>query len=152
MPVVDTEFLFALRGTDRKHSVVREILQELEGKRVASTRPMIIPMAVLELVTVLLSEGKDVKEIHRVLELIDEITQGYGLGFAEFSLNQMVQGLSIYESSRIGLFDSIMAGAAIDLGTEIVSDDTDFDIRGLKRLTFREYLATLRKHPTTTSG
>lgn len=145
-PVADTEFLFALRSTDKKHALAREILQEVGGgKRGASTRPLMPPVAVVELVMVLLSEGKEVKEIQKVLELIEEISERYGLGFAGFSLGQMLAGLSIYEASRIRLFDSLMAGVAKDMDTEIVGDDPDFEIRGLKHLTFREYLDTLRK-------
>ncbi len=146
VPVVDTEFLFALRSADKKHALAREILQEVSGeRRGASTRPLMPPLAVMELVMVLLSEGKEVKEIQKVLELIEEISQRYGLGFAGFNLGQMIIGLSIYETSRIGLFDSLMAGVAKDMDTEIVGDDPDFDIRGLKHLTFREYLNSLRK-------
>lgn len=146
VPVVDTEFLFALRSTDKKHAVAKEILQEIGGeKRGASTRPLMPPVAVVELVMVLLSDGKEVKEIQKVLELIEEISERYGLGFAGFNLGQMLAGLSIYEASRIGLFDSLMAGVAKDMDTEIVGDDPDFEIGGLKHLTFREYLDTLRK-------
>ncbi len=153
VPVVDTEFLFALRSTDKKHPVAKEILQEISGeRRGASTRPLVPPLAVVELVTVLLSEGKKVREIQKVLELTEEISQGYGLGFAGFNLNQVIRGLSVYENSSIGLFDSLIAGVAMDMDTEIIGDDPDFEIGGLKHLTFREYLSSLRKTSRETSG
>ena len=146
VPVVDTEFLFALRSTDKKHALVKEILQEISSeKRRLRAGPLIPPVAVVELVMVLLSEEKETEEIRKVLELMEDISQRYELGFARFDLSQIIAGLSFYEASRIGLFDSLIAGVATDMDTEIVGDDPDFEIKGGKHLTFREYLNVLRK-------
>lgn len=146
VPVVDTEFLFALRGSDRKHSKAKEILERIGERRGrASLQLLIPPIVATELVLVLLSEGKSAEVVRKTLDLVRDISERYGIGFALFSLDQLKTGLSVYETSGIGLFDSLIAGVASELNTEIVGDDPDFDIPGVKHLTFLQYLSNLKK-------
>ncbi len=146
VPVVDTEFLFALRGSDRKHSRVKEILERIGERRGKAPADLVIPPIVAtELVLVLLSEGKEAEVVRKTLDLIRDISDRYGLGFAPFSLDQLKTGLSVYETSGIGLFDSLIAGVGSEMNTEVVGDDPDFDIPGVKHLTFIQYLSRLKK-------
>ncbi len=146
VPVVDTEFLFALRSSDKKHSKAKEILERIGERRgKAPTDLLIPPIVATELVLVLLSEGKKAEVVRKTLDLVRDISDRYGLGIAPFSLDQLKTGLAVYETSGIGLFDSLISGVASEMNTEVVGDDPDFDIPGVKHLTFLQYLSRLKK-------
>ncbi len=146
VPIVDTEFLFALRSSDKKHSKAKEILERIGERRgKAPTDLLIPPVVATELVLVLLSEGKQAGVVQKTLDLVRDISDRYGLGVAPFSLDQLKAGLSVYETSGIGLFDSPIAGVASEMDTEVVGDDPDFDISGVKHVTFLQYLSSIKK-------
>ncbi len=152
VPIAETQFLFALRDVDPQNGIARQILEKTKERADFSLK--IPPVAFIELISVLFSQSPTRKSkksrsdttsrIKQILNVIDKILDECRIGIADFNLDQLISAMSIYNSTSIGLFDSLIAGVADDLKAEVVSDDEDFEVAGLKRLGFIEYLRVLR--------
>ncbi len=150
MPVLDTEFLFGIREADAKHRLVKAILEAFEALLKERERAKVPVAALFELMVVCLSKGKPVRIVAESLRLIDEVLRAYGVKLLEFTPGQLARGLAIRESLEIGLFDSLVAGAALEYDGVVVSDDEHFlKVEGLRRVTLSDYLGWLKAQRST---
>lgn len=132
MPVVDTEFLFGMRANDKKHALVKKILESRHEIQIPS-------LAVFEVMVVCLSEGKGSAVAIETLDLIQHVINQHNLRIIPFDVGQLMSGLKIY-GGGIGLFDALIAGVALMHDETVLGDDDDFlGIGGLKRVTLKEY-------------
>lgn len=147
LPIADTEFLFGMRDVDPKHRYVKAILNELD--RIAPERKkelVIPPSAIFELLIVCTSEGKPINAIIPTLTLVKDIISQYKLEIMEFTIDQFVEGLTIYKDFKRGFFDSLIAGSALIHDHIVIGDDDAFlGIPNLKRKNLSQYLNELKK-------
>jgi len=149
LPVLDTEFLFAMRHSDSKHHFIKSILDDLERIAPDKKKELVIPpLAIFELVIVCMSEGKTIEIIIQTLELIKDIIARYKLEIIGFNLDQVIRGLGVYKDFKRGFFDSLIAGSALAYDGVIIGDDEAFlNIPNLIRKSFSQYLKELREIP-----
>jgi len=147
LPVADTEFLFGMRDSDPKHVYVRSILEELERTYPDRRKELTIsPLAIFELVIVCMGARKRIDTIIEAIKLIDDTISRYKLGILDFSIEQVVKGLTVYKDLKRGFFDSLMAGSALVHDRVIIGDDEAFlNIPNLKRETLKQYLEELKR-------
>ncbi|RLI89985.1 MAG: hypothetical protein DRO65_03605 [Candidatus Altiarchaeales archaeon] len=132
MPVADTEVLFALRPTDRKHHAVIKLLRTLPNVVVPDT-------ALLEFELVLRGKGLPDGDVMKALELIKRILGQLGISQVKtLDIDLLIQHNKIMMDYGLSFFDSLIAASALSLDKVVISDDRDFDkVPGLKRIAIR---------------
>lgn len=131
MAIIDTEFLFALNEEDPKHSKVKLLLQK-------KTLELKLPItAIYEFIFVLLSKKKAVETIIQSLEVIKDILNEYDIKVLEFNFQQLVAGLQIYNSYKLGLFDCLIMGTAQAFKEILIGDDRHFKV--VKEIECKDY-------------
>ncbi len=130
MPVVDTEFLFALNPRNLKHNYALNILREYSGK-------LLVPDTVLsEFIVVLRSHGKNLQEVKEALKALKKIFSTYNLKeVSTINTHLLIIHVDIMKKYGLTFFDSLIAASTLIVGDTIISDDSDFDkIPDLKRI------------------
>ena len=132
MPIADTEVLFALRPTDRKHHAVIKLLTTLPDVMVPDT-------ALLEFELVLRGRGLPDSDVIRALNLVRAILKQFRVAQVKtLNLDLLIQHNKIMVNYGLSFFDSLIAASALSLDKTIISDDRDFDrVPGLRRIAIR---------------
>lgn len=138
--VVDTEFIFALRKSDRLHKEIEEILTFNHPLAISSP-------SIFETILVLLSHGKTESQIITFIETIGEISLKHNIMFVNNDIEHIIEGLRLHrDHEKGGLFDSLIAGAAKKISGKILANDKAFEgIHGLTRITFKQFLESRRE-------
>lgn len=127
MPVVDTEFLFALNPKDKRHAKALEMLS-MENLKVPDT-------ALFEFQAVLRARGRNAREITRAMRALKYI---FGKKIKEvqtISIDLFILQAEIEEKYGLSYFDSLIAASALSVDGVVISNDRDFDrIDELKRV------------------
>lgn len=129
MPVLDTEFLFALNPRDRHHSEAKGLLRALARKEVTD---VVVPdVALLEFVVTMKSHGFTEEEIKRALLAIKRILLDYRIPVLHaLDIDTLVDALSYTN----GFFDRLIAAAARRHDSVVISNDNIFDALGVMRI------------------
>lgn len=127
MPIVDTEFLFALAPLDRKHERAMESLS-IRNLRVPDT-------ALFEFQIVLRARGRKADEVAKAIVAIREILGRTAREVQTISTDLFLKQAEIEIKYELSYFDSLIAASALLTDAMIVSDDRDFDrVPGLNRI------------------
>ena len=132
MPVLDTEVLFALDPTDKKHGRALTLLASVPDLAVPDT-------SLLEFQMVLRTMGRRAAEIRQAVLNVGTILEGHGVSEAR-TMGVLLIASQCELESKYGLtfFDSLIAASALSVDLTIVSDDPAFDaVPGLKRIPLR---------------
>ncbi|OYT40179.1 MAG: hypothetical protein B6U89_02965 [Desulfurococcales archaeon ex4484_58] len=130
MPVIDTEFLFALSPHNPKHKYALNILEKYMGK-------LLVPDTVLfEFLIVLRSYGRSSQDIRDALKALRKIFSIYSIKeMYTINTHLLIIHIDLMEKYGLPFFDSLIAASTLIIGDEIISDDRDFDkIPDLKRI------------------
>ena len=127
MPIVDTEFLFALAPLDRKHERAMESLS-IRNLRVPDT-------ALFEFQIVLRARGRKADEVAKAIVAIREILGRTAREVQTISTDLFLKQAEIEIKYELSYFDSLIAASALLTDAMIVSDDRDYDrVPGLNRI------------------
>ncbi len=128
MPVVDTDFLFALNPKDRKHQHAMKLIDTLSN--------LIVPdSAVIEYQAVLRVRGRSLSQTKLALLALHEALARSKVREAKtIGTNLLAFRAELEEKYGLSFFDSLIAASALALDRELVSDDEAFDrVPDLKR-------------------
>jgi predicted nucleic acid-binding protein len=129
MPVVDTDFLFALSPEDPKHGRVLKHLKKPTGLIAPDT-------AMLEFQIVLRNRKREVGKVKIAMLALHEVLSRHGVREARtLTSDLLVLQCELEEKYELSYFDSLVAASALVLDHKIISDDKAFDrIPDLKRI------------------
>lgn len=129
MPVVDTNFLFALSPEDPKHGHVLKHLKKPTGLIAPDT-------AMLEFQIVLRNRKREVGKVKMAMLALHEVLSRHEVREARtLTSDLLVLQCEFEEKYRLSYFDSLVAASALVLDRKIISDDKAFDrIPDLKRI------------------
>ncbi|MEA1904887.1 MAG: PIN domain-containing protein [Candidatus Hadarchaeota archaeon] len=129
MPVVDTDFLFALSPGDPKHGRVLKHLKKPAGLIAPDT-------AVLEFQIVLRNRKREVGKVKMAMLALHEVLSRHRVREAStLTSDLLVLQCELEEKYGLSYFDSLVAASALALDREIISDDKAFDrVPDLKRI------------------
>lgn len=128
MPVVDTDFLFALNPKDRKHQHAMKLIDTLSN--------LIVPdSAVIEYQAVLRVRGRSLSQTKLALLALHEALARSKVREAKtIGTSLLAFRAELEEKYGLSFFDSLIAASALALDRELVSDDEAFDrVPDLKR-------------------
>lgn len=128
MPVVDTEFLFALNPKDHKHQHAMKMLD--------SASDLMMPdSAAIEYQAVLRSRGRSPAQTKlALLALHEALTRKKVKEAKTISTSLLAYQAELEEKYGLSFFDSLIAASALALDRKVVSDDQAFDrVPDLKR-------------------
>jgi len=128
MPVVDTEFLFALNPKDHKHQQAMKMLD--------SASDLMMPdSAAIEYQAVLKSRGRSPAQTKlALLALHEALTRKKVKEAKTISTSLLAYQAELEEKYGLSFFDSLIAASALALDRKVVSDDQAFDrVPDLKR-------------------
>lgn len=121
MPVVESEFLLALRATDPKHKCAVDIFKKFPNLEVCSA-------AFLEIAWLLRSKGKDPNEILLTLSLLKGELDDKGVAEVPITVSQIARAHDIITRHPLTFFDAlILANTEESRDRRIVSNDSSFD-------------------------
>lgn len=128
MPVVDTEFLFALNPKDRKHQYAMKMLG-------TANNLMMPDSAAIEYQAVLRSRGRSPTQTKlALLALHEALTRSKVEEVKTISTSLLAYQAELEDRYGLSFFDSLIAASALALDREVVSDDEAFDrVPDLKR-------------------
>ncbi|ABL79004.1 type II toxin-antitoxin system VapC family toxin [Thermofilum pendens] len=128
MPVVDTEFLFALSPGDPRHGRALRLLS-MKGLKVPDT-------ALLEFQVVLRARGRKPGEIAAAMNALKHVFKSYRVReVSTIGTELFVRQAELEEKYGLSYFDSMIAASALAVDGVIVSDDRAFDrVPGLRRI------------------
>ena len=137
LPVLETEYILALRSTDKRHQLARQILDKAKRGRIDNL--VIAGSSILELTFGLRGKLGRV-DVIETLEIIRAVS--YDIRVLDLDLGAITKGLSIEIGlDEPNLFDCLHAAMALGHDGVIVSLDPFFDtIEGIRRIDFRELL------------
>lgn len=141
LPVLETEYLLALRAEDKKHQAARDILSGAESGEIQGL--IIAGSSIIELAFGLRGKFQR-EEIVETLEIIRGVTDP--IPISNLDIETLIRGLRMENKiGRPNLFDCLHASTALGHDGVIVSSDPFFDsIEELRRLDFKELL----RHPS----
>lgn len=133
MPIVDTQFLFALNPKDKHHTGALNILEKV---KIGEVRDLVVTdTAIFEYYLVLRSRGVELEDIKSLFGALNEILGKYGIKELK-TLNKdlFVKQISIEKDHDLNFFDSLLAASAENYDHSIISSDKVYDKLGLKRI------------------
>lgn len=121
MPVVETEFLLALRATDPKHKAALAIFRKFPDLEVCTA-------AFLEVAWLLRSQGKSSSEISLTLSLLRGELEDRGVVEVPLTSLQVTRAHDILTRHAMTFFDAlILANAEESSDRRLISNDNSFD-------------------------
>lgn len=124
MPVVESEFLLALRASDPKHKAALAIFRKYPVLEVCTA-------ALLEIAWLLRSKGKRPDEISLALSLLRAELEDRGVTEVALTASQIARAHDILTRHAVTFFDAlILANAEESHDRRIVSNDDSFDGTG----------------------
>ncbi|MGQ4872102.1 MAG: type II toxin-antitoxin system VapC family toxin [Candidatus Thorarchaeota archaeon] len=121
MLLADTEVLFALAPRDSHHPQALAILE--------TRSDIVVPdVSILEFSMVLKARGVVVPDVRMAILAVRKILRQYGVQERNTIGTEMLAlSASIEERYHLSYFDSPVAGAAVCLKADVLSDDRAFD-------------------------
>lgn len=140
MPLLDTDFLFALNPLDRKHAVAISVLKQV--KRTGGKEVAVSDTALFEFYLVLRSKGKKSEEISFSVDAIHTILSEYGIvELATLNTKSIRRQILIEERYGLGFFDAMLTASAEAYDRAIISDDKAYDrVKTIRRVPYQEYV------------
>ncbi len=124
MPVVESEFLLALRANDPKHKAALAIFRKYPVLEVCSA-------ALLEIAWLLRSKDKRPVEISLALSLLRAELENRGMTEVALTASQIARAHDILTRHAITFFDAlILANAEESHDRRLISNDDSFDGTG----------------------
>ena len=121
MPVIESEFLLALRANDPKHKAALDIFRRFPDLEVCSA-------AFLEIAWVLRSKGKRPSEISLALSLLRGELESQGVDEIPITTSQIARAHDILTRHSLTFFDAlILANAEESRDKRLISNDNSFD-------------------------
>ena len=140
MPILETEFLFALREGDRFHSQALQILSRYEELQLADLK--VSTTGFLEVANVL--RGRNFKS-ERIAQVLGEMRRKMNLhDLQEVKLDAEIiekcEELISKKELNLTYFDALHAAAAALYDRTIISNDNIFDKLGIRRISFKDFV------------
>jgi predicted nucleic acid-binding protein len=121
MPVVESEFLLALRTTDPKHKAALAVFRKYPVLEFCT-------VALLEIAWLLRSKNKRPVEISLALSLLREELEGRGIDEITLTASQIARAHDILTRHSMTFFDAmILANAEESHDRRLISNDDSFD-------------------------
>lgn len=132
MPVIESEFLLALRATDPKHKAALDAFRRFPDIEVCSA-------AFLEIAWLLRSKGKRPGEISLALSLLRGELESRRVDEISLTTSQIARAHDILTRHAMTFFDAlILANAEESSDKRIFSNDASFDAtHTVQRVTFK---------------
>ncbi len=130
MPVADTELLFLPNPRDPRHKYALRILEEMKG------RILVPDVALLEFEITLRSRSRSLSDIKLALLALKKIFDDYEIKEVKtVNILMLNRHIEIMMNYKLSFFDSLIASAALQVDSTIISDDVAYDqVIGLKRI------------------
>jgi predicted nucleic acid-binding protein len=124
MPVVESEFLLALRANDPKHKAALTIFRKYPALEVCTA-------AFLEITWLLRSKNKRPNEISLILSILKAELEGRGVAEIPLTTSQIARAHDILTRHAMTFFDAlILANAEESHDRRMISSDNSFDETG----------------------
>jgi len=124
MPVVESEFLLALRADDRRHKAAIAIFDNYPALEVCAA-------AFLEIAWLLRSKSKTPTEVSLTLSLLSAELENRGVAEIPVSVSQFGRAHDILTRHSMTFFDAlILANAEESRDRRLISNDDSFDSVG----------------------
>jgi predicted nucleic acid-binding protein len=121
MPVIESEFLLALRATDPKHKAALDVFRKFRDIEACSA-------AFLEVAWLLRSKGKGASEISLALSLLRGELETRGVVEIPLTTSQIARAHDVLTRHTMTFFDAlILANAEESRDKRIISNDSSFD-------------------------
>jgi predicted nucleic acid-binding protein len=132
MPVIESEFLLALRATDPKHKAALSIFRKFSDLEVCAA-------AFLEVAWLMRSQAKASNEISLALSILGGELESQGVSEVPVTFSQIARAHDILTRHAITFFDAlILANAEEARDRRLVSNDNVFDQTGtVQRIPFK---------------
>ena len=129
MPVVDTEFLLALREGDPHHDAALRLIEKYTGLSVCGA-------SFLELAWLMRSQSRSDEEVYRALLLLKVELEEKGIPEIPVTLHQLIRAHQILVEHNVTFFDAlILSNAEESDDRAIISNDAVFEAtKTLKRI------------------
>lgn len=121
--LIETDFLFGLRSSDKLHQRILAFISELDQSR---KNLFLSGASIVEVPLVLLGEGKSNSIVQQTISVMK--TALYGLtkySVQNFQFNEMLTAFSLREKYNTTFFDSIHLATALNNDLVLVSSDKD---------------------------
>jgi len=121
--LIETDFLFGLRSSDKLHPRILAFISELDQSR---KKIFLSGASIVEVPLVLLGEGKSNSIVQQTISVMK--TALYGLtkySVQNFQFNEMLTAFSLREKYNTTFFDSIHLATALNNDLVLVSSDKD---------------------------
>jgi predicted nucleic acid-binding protein len=127
MPVVESEFLLALRADDRKHKVAVALFDKYPTLEVCSA-------AFLEVAWLLRSKGKTPTEVSLALSLLNSELESRNVAEIPVTASQIGRAHDIMTRHSMTFFDAlVLANVEESQDGRLISSDNTFDSTGTVR-------------------
>lgn len=124
MPVVESEFLLALRADDRKHKAALALFNKYHAMEVCAA-------AFLEIAWLLRSKGKTPAEVSLTLSLLRAELDSRDVAEIPLTTSQIGRAHDILTRHEMTFFDAtILANAEESQDRRLISSDKSFDSTG----------------------
>ena len=124
MPVVETEFLLALRAGDRKHRAALAVFDRYPALELCAA-------AFLETAWLLRSKGKPPPEISLALSILEAELESRNVAEIAVTASQIGRAHEILSRHGLTFFDAlILANAEQSRDRRLISNDASFDSTG----------------------
>ena len=124
MPVVESEFLLALRADDRKHKAALAILEKYPVLEVCAA-------AFLEIAWLLRSKSKTPSQVSLTLSILRAELESRDVAEIAVTTSQIGRAHDILSRHSMTFFDAlILANAEESRDRRLISSDTSFDSTG----------------------
>jgi predicted nucleic acid-binding protein len=124
MPVIESEFLLALRADDRKHKVALALFDKYPAMEVCTA-------AFLEIAWLLRSRGKRPIEVSLALSLLKAELESRDVAEIPLTTSQIGRAHDILTRHSLSFFDAtILANAEESQDRRLISNDKSFDSTG----------------------
>lgn len=132
MPVVESEFLLALRADDPKHKMALAIFRKYPVLEVCAA-------SLLEIAWLLRSKGKRSNEISLAISLLRAELESRGIPEIPLTTSQIARAHDVLSRHSMTFFDAlILANAEESNDRRIISNDSSFDGTGtVERIPFK---------------
>jgi hypothetical protein len=142
-PLLETEFLFAVRPGDRLHGIAAKILLASKSGRPAFR---FLGSAIWEMRTVLYSQRKKPNEIYRALAYTKRVLSNHRVDEEPIVTDDHIRADRLREQFPfLTFFDALHAATALGRRQILVSNDPVYDRVGVRTATFAKVLTTARK-------
>ena len=121
MPVVESEFLLALRANDRKHNAALSVFDKYSSLEVCDA-------AFLEIAWLLRSAGKSPSEVSLAVSILEAELEDHDVSEIPITTSQITRAHEILATHPITFFDAlILANAEESQDRRLISSDASFD-------------------------